>query len=215
MSASPRSRAFRWAVAIALLVLIGATLLWWGMAGAGGSSATTDPGPTPPAQQAPGLAATTTTSTSSTPEEPAGSDGGGEPTWSTPTSSTQLSAQAAADAVWVRRATDFVMAFARPNSGPAARQWWPRVRVLMSPEAARDYAATDPARVPFTRVTGSGAVLEPDSDVDSEGGVQVGVPTDAGWYLVSFDEAGRVTRIGPVPGPQSAGAEGGQGRQVP
>lgn len=202
-------------MAIALLVLIGATLLWWGIAGGGGSSATS-PGLTSPAQHAPETAATATIPTSSTRrEEPAGSDGGGEPTWSTPTSSTQLSAQATADAVWVRRATVFVTAFARPNSGPAARQWWPRVRSLMSSEAALDYAATDPARVPFTRVTGPGAVLEPDSDMDDEGGVQVGVPTDAGWYLVTFDEAARVTRIGPVPGPESAGAEGGQGRQVP
>ena len=133
-----------------------------------------------------------------------------------PTSPAQLSAQAAADAVWVRRATDFVAAFARPSSSSAVRQWWPKVQPLMSPQAAQDYSTTDPTRVRFTRVTGAGAVLEPDGGVEDEGAVQVGVPTDDGWYLVTFDAAAKVTRIGAVPGPDdSAGPDSGQSRTGP
>ena len=216
MRASRRSRARWWVVAIALLVLAGATLLWWGLAGPGdpstrqGTGATSAPPPEAPAPTSP-------TSTSSSGEAaPDNVAGGGEPTWSTPTSPAQLSAQAAADAVWVRRATDFVAAFARPSSSSAVRQWWPKVQPLMSPQAAQDYAATDPTRVRFTRVTGAGAVLEPDGGVEDEGAVQVGVPTDDGWYLVTFDAAAKVTRIGAVPGPDdSAGPYSGQGRTGP
>ncbi len=57
-----------------------------------------------------------------------------------------------------------------------------------SPRGRAGLCGDRPARVPFTRVTGAGAVLEPDSGVEDEGAVQVGVPTDDGWYLVTFDE---------------------------
>lgn len=205
-----------WGALIVVLVAAAAVLLWWGLGG-GAADRSGPSGPTrsvSPDAAAPSLQPSSTApgSMSKPAPDPDLLEGGGEPTWSTPTSAAAASAQAAQDAVWVQRATTFLEAFARPPAGGSSGQWWQRVRPLMSAQAAQDYAATDPARVRFTTVTGAGAVVEPDAGADDEGSVQVGVPTDDGWYLVSFDRAGAVTRVAPVPGSVSvAGQASGPG----
>lgn len=142
-------------------------------------------------------AASTNTTPHADPSAPAEGIGPGDPTWATSTSKAAMSVQAAQDARWVHDAEAFVKAYARPVPGVSREQWWQQVRPLLSASAVGTYAGVDPSAVTFTRVTGAGGVVEPDTEaVDAP--VQVMVPTDGGWRLVTVDAQGRVARIEPV-----------------
>lgn len=109
-------------------------------------------------------------------------------------------------------ATRAMTAFLRPGSASAQQQWWTTLRPLLSQGAQSDYAATDPARVWATRVTGAPAQILPDvaaqamagdSGSDNlEGDILMGVPTDAGvygvWVITEGPERGKVARISPI-----------------
>lgn len=109
-------------------------------------------------------------------------------------------------------ATRAIQAFVRPSNETARRQWWPRLRPLLSAAAQRDYQRTDPTRVLATRITGAPAEILPDvaaeaqapEQGDDEGEILIGVPTDAGvygvWVIIEGPEEGKVARISPVEG---------------
>lgn len=95
-------------------------------------------------------------------------------------------------------AAAFMRAFARPAPGVSQASWWAAVAPFLSAQAARDYSGTDPAEVPFTRLTGRPVELPTDAPTDLLRAVKV--PTDAGDYLVELQtsEAGlQVTRVVP------------------
>lgn len=71
-----------------------------------------------------------------------------------------------------------VAAFARP--GLSAQEWMAGLAPFLSEQAMSDYAGTDPANVPATRVTGPVRVMPQPSDRLAG----CGVPTDAGEYQV-------------------------------
>lgn len=76
-------------------------------------------------------------------------------------------------------ATVVMQRFARPTAG-SVRQWWPRLRPLLTGNAQADYEWVDPMNVPVTSVTGPARV-----DVTSKASVaRVHVSTNAGTYLV-------------------------------
>jgi hypothetical protein len=78
----------------------------------------------------------------------------------------------------LRAATRVMRAFARPRA-PESR-WWTDLEPLLSPQAQMDYAGTDPANVPVSRLSGHARVVQ----VPSTRVVRVQVPTDAGIYTV-------------------------------
>jgi hypothetical protein len=99
-------------------------------------------------------------------------------------------------------ATAFLHAFARPTDD--APGWWDRVRPLLTPQAALDYAGTDPARVPFTRITGPG-LIQPVVDEEAHLVTFVRIPTDAGVYLVHLQHDGIDWLVSRVTPPAEAG----------
>lgn len=84
-----------------------------------------------------------------------------------------------------RRAVAFMHAFARPATAADRATWWNRVQALLSPRAVPDYTDTDPASVPFTRVTGAAAVMPSTAPPDLL--TVVRVPTDQGLYRVELE----------------------------
>jgi len=99
-----------------------------------------------------------------------------------------------------RRAVAFMHAFARPATPAARATWWIRVQPLLSPRAVPDYTDTDPASVPFTRVTGAAAVMPSTAPPDLL--TLVRVPTDQGPYRVELERLATgwfVTRVRPDP----------------
>ena len=196
---------------IVALILLGIALLWWAATAAPDTPTQTGPETASPSSTQPPTPAhrqpAPTTSTTSTPGRPAAAlqDAEGDPAWSTPTSTQAAAAQATADAAWVARAAAFAAAYARPAPGVDRGTWWGRVKPLLTDTAATDYADVDPARVRYTQVTGAGAVVEPPTDAVDVDRVQVGVPTDAGWYVITLDLDGLVTQIVPIGDVQVAG----------
>lgn len=77
-----------------------------------------------------------------------------------------------------RAATTAMTAFARPHLGYDS--WWAALEPLMTYQAAVDYAGTDPANVPASKVTGPAVV----TDATSVYLALVAVPTDVGRYTV-------------------------------
>jgi hypothetical protein len=75
-------------------------------------------------------------------------------------------------------ATAAVAAFARPAATP--EQWWAALAPMLSPAARSAYAATDPANVPASTVTGPAGEARSSSAFLAT----VTVPTDAGVYTV-------------------------------
>lgn len=86
----------------------------------------------------------------------------------------------ASRAAALRAATRVMRAFARPRV-PEAR-WWADLAPLLSTQAQLDYAGTDPASVPASRLTGRARVAQ----VPSVRVVRVQVPTNAGTYTVTL-----------------------------
>ena len=82
-------------------------------------------------------------------------------------------------------------AYARPDL-PFDR-WWAGLEPLLSGRAIPAYQTVDPVNVPVTRVTGEASL----PDWDTPRIARVGVPTDAGVYLVvcSRNEADPVWRV--------------------
>lgn len=76
-------------------------------------------------------------------------------------------------------------AFARPATAADRATRWNRVQALLSPRAVPDYTDTDPANVPFTRVTGAAAVMPSTAPPDLL--TVVRVPTDQGPYRVELE----------------------------
>lgn len=90
-------------------------------------------------------------------------------------------------------------AFARP--GLSAADWWSRVAPLLTKQAQQDYQHVDPSSIPAAQVTGGGTI----TDETSTYVVSVGVPTDAGVYVVVMtrlngDAPWRVARFTPPDG---------------
>lgn len=103
----------------------------------------------------------------------------------------------------VAAAQTFMTAFARPAAGTDPRAWWAKVAPLMTPQGRLDYQGVDPARVPYTRLTGPGMIqpqaVEPDHHLQT----LVRVPTDAGDHVVALqhrEQGWFVTRITPTRG---------------
>lgn len=92
-------------------------------------------------------------------------------------------------------ATTVMSLFARRDV--SADRWIKDLTPLLTPQAAEDYAYTDPANVPATKVTGPAKVVPTDSATLA----RIHIPTDAGTYLVVLtrdtDSAWRVARITP------------------
>lgn len=89
-------------------------------------------------------------------------------------------------------------AFARPAGDVDEAAWWDPVRSFMTAQAATDYEGIDPAQVPFSRVTGSPAVIATDAPTALLTAVLV--PTDAGDYIVeltSTEQGLKVSRVVP------------------
>ena len=85
----------------------------------------------------------------------------------------------------VRRAEEVLGAFARP--GTPAPQWFAELSPLLTPQAAREHALTDPANVPARAVTGPGVLREDPSPYLAH----VSVPTDVGAYDVLLVREGQ------------------------
>lgn len=85
------------------------------------------------------------------------------------------------DAVTI--AVEFATRFARPQAGVTPQQWWTQVAALMTSQAQSDYRDIDPATIPYTAVTGAGAI-QPSGADHSDLVTLVQVPTTAGTYLV-------------------------------
>ncbi len=84
----------------------------------------------------------------------------------------------------------------------SADQWWNDLAPLMTPKAAQAYRYTDPANVPPTKVTGPANVTTASIPLVA----RVGVPTDAGIYLVILSRTDQspdwlAERITPPEGP--------------
>ncbi|MEP7161554.1 MAG: hypothetical protein ABI746_10680 [Dermatophilaceae bacterium] len=84
----------------------------------------------------------------------------------------------------------------------SADQWWNDLVPLMTPKAAQAYKYTDPANVPPTKVTGAAKVTPASIPLVA----RVGVPTDAGNYLVILSRTDQspdwlAERITPPEGP--------------
>lgn len=73
--------------------------------------------------------------------------------------------------------------FARPSM--PAKKWWDELSPLLSAQARTDYAYTDPANVPATKVTGKPSL----ADLDSVHVRIVQVPTDAGTYSITLSRS--------------------------
>ncbi|WP_347350357.1 hypothetical protein [Intrasporangium sp.] len=82
----------------------------------------------------------------------------------------------------VERATRFVRAYARPTQATPAAAWWAAVTPHLSPQAVEDYRGTDPATVPWDRVTGPGRLVPLGNGTEAV--LAVAVPTDAGPVTV-------------------------------
>lgn len=153
---------------------------------------TTSPSPSP--------TSTTTVAVTAGSDLPDPDPDGGTPLPPSSTATARNAAQATQWAAAVAQATDFMAAFARPAPTVDAVTWWQHVTPFLTDQATSDYAGTDPANVPFTHVTGPGAVLPvdaPDSLL-----IAVRIPTDAGAYLVeiqSTEYGPRVARATPRP----------------
>lgn len=80
-------------------------------------------------------------------------------------------------------ALEFANRFARPEPGVTHEQWWPGVAELMTPQARSDYAAIDPATIPYAAVTGPASIMPTGAD-HSDLVTLVQVPTTAGTYVV-------------------------------
>ena len=80
-------------------------------------------------------------------------------------------------------AVEFATRFARPAAGITHQQWWSQVAALMTSQAQADYRDVDPATIPYTAVTGAGAI-QPSGADHSDLVTLVSVPTTAGTYLV-------------------------------
>lgn len=78
--------------------------------------------------------------------------------------------------------------FARP--GISARAWWADLKPLLSDQAQRDYYGVDPARVPVSKVTGDGRLVELDTALVAI----VHVPTNAGLYAVTVSRSSQEPR---------------------
>ena len=93
-------------------------------------------------------------------------------------------------------ATAGMAAFARPDL--PYDQWWAGLEPLLSSQAAQAYRPVDPAQIPATEVTGEANLPA----WDTPRVARVGVPTDAGVYLVivsrsEADPSWRVERLSP------------------
>ena len=95
-------------------------------------------------------------------------------------------------------ATRFMQAFARPGAGKEV-SWWAKVKPLLTSQAALDYEGTDPAGVPFTKVTGQPMLVPMPADSPTDLVAMVAVPTDVGVYTVHVRTMAPypVTRITP------------------
>jgi hypothetical protein len=91
-----------------------------------------------------------------------------------------LSWNRASRATALKAATRVMRAFARPRV-PEAR-WWADLAPLLSTQAQLDYAGTDPASVPASRLTGAARTAQ----VPIGRVVRVHVPTNAGTYTVTL-----------------------------
>lgn len=80
-------------------------------------------------------------------------------------------------------ASEFAARFARPLPGVTREQWWSDVAELMTAQARADYAAIDPAAIPYTALTGPASILPTGAD-HSDLVTLVQVPTTAGTYVV-------------------------------
>lgn len=156
------------------------------------ATTTARPSPGTPPEATLAAPARSTTSTSSEPDDDS---------LLVPTADPTLPATTPNQQAAVKAAATFMTLFARPAAGTTTTAWWVKVKPLLSAQAAADYAGTDPANVPYTRVTGP-AQLAP-VGTDTAGGlvVFVAVPTDTGRYLVHLQPAGSgtwvVTRLTP------------------
>ncbi len=160
------------------------------------------PAPSPTIAQGPAEGTPSVAPTSSAPPASAAGDAqvdaAGTPLLPAATSSPRAGKQSARFKTAAATATAFMRAFARPAPPLDQSAWWAKVEVFMSPLAAADYQDTDPAAVPFDRVTGRAAVMPTDAPSDLLTAVKV--PTDAGDYIVELQttETGmQVTRAVP------------------
>lgn len=81
-------------------------------------------------------------------------------------------------------AVRFMKTFARPSRTVNSSTWWNRVAAMLTDDAADDYLGTDPALVPFRKVTGPASLIANHDDSDGFWLQKVAVPTDAGTYTV-------------------------------
>lgn len=102
-------------------------------------------------------------------------------------------------------ARTFMQTFARPPAAVPAEQWWQKVKPLLSAQAAQDYQGTDPANVPFTRITADPELVPAAGSAQGSGLTVARVETDTGTYLVVMTkENGTILVVSATP--QSAGA---------
>lgn len=103
----------------------------------------------------------------------------------------------------VLAAETFLRAFARPSPTADVRLWWAHVGSLMTPHARLDYEGIDPARIPYTQLTGPGLIQPQPHEADSHLQTTVRIPTDAGDYLVVLQHPPAGWLVTRVIGPRS------------
>lgn len=92
---------------------------------------------------------------------------------------------------WRAAATQFARVFARPTPGAASTRWWGEVKSMLTPGAAEAFAGTDPARVPYRRLTGPVVLLDSGYPVDVMAIARI--PTDGGpWYVAMVRYLGKI-----------------------
>lgn len=155
-----------------------------------------------PAPNLPPVTVTPSTPSTTVNSSPSSSIAEGEPDGTPVPSSAVAAAHGPAEAARFKLATStataFMTAFARPSATVDQAAWWTKVRSFMTDQAAADYEGTDPAQVPYARVTGASAVIPTDAPTDLLTAVRV--PTDAGDYIVELptsDHGMQVSRVVP------------------
>ncbi|MDN5798116.1 MAG: hypothetical protein L0H79_20545 [Intrasporangium sp.] len=156
----------------------------------------------PPAPTLPPATVTQSTPSTTSDSSPSSSIAEVEPDGTPVPPSASAAAHGPAEAARFKLATStataFMTAFARPSAAVDQVAWWTKVRSFMTDQAAADYEGTDPAQVPYARITGAAAVIPTDAPTDLLTAVRV--PTDVGDYIVEFttgDHGMQVSRVVP------------------